>query len=73
MKKYSGVDKLLTSLICGLLFMIIASPFLFATVTSLTEQFGLKIASKSGCPNNIGIIVHGIVFAIITRLMMGFN
>ena len=72
MARYTNTDKWVTSLICGLLFMIIASPFLFVTVSSITEQFGLKIASTSGCPNTAGLIVHGMVFALISRMMMGY-
>ena len=72
MAKLTGQDKLMTSLICGLLFMIIASPFLFSNVSKLTECFGLKIASKEGCPNTAGLVVHGLVFALVVRLMMGY-
>ena len=72
MTKLTSQDKWLTSLICGLLFMIIASPFLFSTVSGLTEMFGLKIATNEGCPNTAGLIVHGAVFALVVRILMGY-
>ena len=69
-KPYTNRDKWIVSLISGLLFMLIASPFLFATMNQLTETFGLNIASKDGCPNMAGLILHTVVFVIIVRLMM---
>lgn len=69
-KPYTSRDKWIVSLISGLLFALIASPFLFASVNMLTESFGLTIASKDGCPNMAGLIVHTAVFVVIVRLMM---
>lgn len=69
-KPYTNRDKWIVSLISGLLFMLIASPFLFASMNQLTNMIGLTISSSDGCPNMAGLIIHGLVFVCIVRLMM---
>jgi len=69
-KPYTSKDKWIVSIIAGLLFLLIASPFLFSAVNSLTSSFGMTIASKDGCPNLGGLLLHSIVFMLIVRLLM---
>jgi hypothetical protein len=69
-KPYTSKDKWIVSLIAGLLFLLIASPFLFAAVNNMTSSFGLTLASSQGCPNLAGLLVHGIFFMLIVRLLM---
>ena len=68
-KPYTSKDKWIVSIIAGLLFLLIASPFLFNAVNSVTSSFGLIIAN-SGCPNLGGLLLHAIVFMLIVRLLM---
>ncbi len=67
---YSSTDKWVVSIIGGLLFLLIASPFLYEIVNSLTSALGLVIADANGCPNVSGLILHTAVFIIIVRLLM---
>jgi flagellar biosynthesis/type III secretory pathway M-ring protein FliF/YscJ len=53
-------------LIVTLLFFIIANPALF----KVTRALGGWVASPEGCPRTGGLLLHGIVFAIVTRLIM---
>jgi len=69
-KPYTNQDKWIVSIISGLLFLLIASPFLFSTINAITENFGFSIAEKNGCPNMGGLILHSLVFVVIVRLMM---
>ena len=69
-KPYTSKDKWIVSIISGLLFLLIASPFLFKTVNSLTQSVGLTIASPFGCPNTAGLLLHSIVFILVVRLLM---
>lgn len=69
-KTYSSQDKWIASIIAGLLFLLIASPFLFNAVNSITSSFGLVICDKSGCPNMAGLVLHAVVFVLIVRLLM---
>ena len=69
-KKPTSREKWIISIMSGLLFLVIASPFLFSTVNQLTSMVGLKIADARGCPNLIGLLLHALVFTLIARLMM---
>jgi hypothetical protein len=59
------------SLYSALLFVVIASPFMYGLVNSATSLIGLEIASKSGCPNMVGLVLHSLVFLLIVRISMG--
>jgi hypothetical protein len=69
-KKYSSKDKWVCSLIGGLLFLLIASPFLYEAVNTLTAPLGLDVADRAGCPNINGLVLHSIVFVLLVRLLM---
>ena len=64
-------EKWSISAYSAVLFFIIASPFLYSVVNSVTSQVGLVLAS-GGCPNYLGLFVHAIVFMLIVRLSMGW-
>jgi hypothetical protein len=69
-KPYTSKDKWIISMIGGLMFLLISSPFLYEAVDALTSSFGLNIADEKGCPNLGGLIVHTSVFILVTRLLM---
>jgi TRAP-type mannitol/chloroaromatic compound transport system permease small subunit len=69
-KHLSNSDKWIVALIIGLLFLLIASPFMFTLVNTLTEALGLKIADSDGCPNTAGLILHTLIFIVLLRLLM---
>ena len=66
----SNTQAWVVSLLSGLLFIIIASPILFKVVNSVTSLIGVHISNDAGCPNAIGLIVHGVVFALLLRAFM---
>ena len=68
-KPISEANKWMISLWSGLLFFLIASPFMFKLTGRLLSLAGLQI-EKDGCPNLIGVGIHAVVFAILVRLMM---
>jgi hypothetical protein len=70
MKKYTSKDKWIISMIGGLMFLLIGSPFLYEAVDALTSSFGLKIADSMGCPNLAGVVLHSVIFMIVTRVLM---
>lgn len=69
-KVYTSKDKWVVSIISGLLFLLIASPFMFQVVNGMTSSFGLTIASPGGCPNMAGLVLHTVVFILVVRLLM---
>jgi hypothetical protein len=69
-KPYTSNDKWTISIVSGLLFLIVASPYTYNLTNSVTKRFGLIIADSQGCPNLAGILVHGIIFVLFLRFMM---
>ncbi len=69
-EKYSSNDKWTISIVSGLVFLLIASPYTFALVNSVTSKFGLVISDRDGCPNLAGILLHGAFFVAALRLLM---
>jgi hypothetical protein len=53
-------------LIVVLLFFIIANPALF----KVTRALGGWVASQEGCPKTGGLLLHAVVFAVVTRVIM---
>jgi hypothetical protein len=68
-KPISEANKWMISLWSGLLFFLIASPFMFKLTGGIFSSAGLQI-EKNGCPNLLGVGIHAIVFTILVRLMM---
>jgi threonine/homoserine/homoserine lactone efflux protein len=59
--------KFMISLMSAALFFIVANPQTFLTVRSL---LGDGISSASGCPTQVGLLVHTLVFLLITWALM---
>jgi len=47
----------------ALLFFIVANPMVFRFVDSAVGWLAGPIASPSGCPTTLGLVVHSLVFA----------
>lgn len=70
MSSIDNTRKWSISVYSGLLFFIIASPFLFKLVNQITTKLGVGIANDNGCPNMAGLLLHTVVFVLIVRLSM---
>lgn len=68
-KPLNEVQKWMISLWSALLFLFIASPFMFKITGRLLSNIGI-IIEKNGCPNLLGMIIHTLVFAVLIRVMM---
>jgi len=69
-KLVTSEEKWSISVVSGLIFLLISSPFLYGLTSSLFECVGLTLASSKGLPTNIGLLVHSVVFVLIVRAMM---
>jgi len=69
-KPYTSRDKMIVSIMAGLLFLLLSSPFTYRLVNTATSYFGLPVVGVTGIPNMAGLILMTILFIIITRLMM---
>ncbi len=65
-------DKWKASVMAGVLFAVIASPFLYKLVAGLLKPiFGdREIVDMNGCPTMIGLALHAVVFTLIVRFLM---
>ena len=59
--------KFMISLMSAALFFIVANPQTFLVVRKL---LGDGIANAAGCPSTIGLLVHTLVFFLITWALM---
>jgi len=62
-------QKWLISFVAAVLFVVIASPFMFKLTGKLSLLAGVK-TEDGGLPNMFGLILHAIVFAVVIRLSM---
>lgn len=69
-KPYTSNDKWTISIVSGLLFLVAASPYTYSLTNSITKRFGLTIAGSDGCPNLAGLLIHGLIFVLLLRLLM---
>ena len=70
-KPYTQRDKLLVTIMAVLLFIVVSSPYLYSTVNRFTSScLGWTTASKDGLPNLGGLLLHGVVFGVITWVLM---
>ena len=58
---------MLKLLLAVLLFALIASPMLFKTVAGV---LGSWVASNTGSPTPAGLLLHGVVFILASRVVM---
>ena len=59
--------KFMISLMSAALFFIVANPQTFLVVR---ELLGDGIANAAGCPSTTGLLVHALVFLLITWALM---
>ena len=67
--KLNESQKIMVSVWSALLFLLIASPFMFKLTGQLFSQVGLSTHSR-GCPKMTGLVIHAVVFGLLVRLMM---
>jgi hypothetical protein len=70
-KTITQKEKLLISLLSGLMFLVVSSPLMYKLVNSITLRAGLDIET-GGCPNLKGLVLHSFVFVILVFIVMQF-
>ena len=68
-KCLSESQKWVISLYTALLFLLIASPFMYRLTGGLTSSLGFE-SSNDGCPNLVGLVLHAVVFLVLVRVIM---
>ena len=57
------------SIVSMLVFLAISAPMTYKLTDGLARQVGLKLAESNGCPTMLGLLVHAIVFALLSDLL----
>lgn len=68
-KNLTEGQKWVVSLYMLLLFLLIASPFIYRLTNIFTRIFGWT-SSYGGKPNLSGLILHAVIFAVLVRVVM---
>jgi len=68
----SSGQKWRISLLSGIIFLIIASPLLFKLVDGLVKSVypDFNVVDFNGTPTIQGVVLHSVVFILVTRLLM---
>ena len=71
MKVPGASAKMSAAITAGLLFFIVSNPIVYKLVDSLLGGLVGSVASPSGCPTTVGLVLHSIVFVGVTYAVMG--
>jgi len=64
-------QKWFISILSGIIFYVIASPKIYKITHSIFyDILGIKLIDRKGKPNNLGLLIHTIIFVLITRFIM---
>ena len=66
----SNQDKWVVSVILALIASLMYSPFFFSILNYFSQSFGVRLASKYGCPNFAGLILVTLFYFLIVRLIL---
>jgi len=66
----SNADKWIIAAILALIFAFLASTIAFGVTNWFFKRIGIPTQNKHGKPTIAGLIIHGILFFIIVRLLM---
>ena len=68
--RVTGFDRILISVIIGIVFFLMATPLMFKLSNKATRMVGVKTVNDSGVTTTTGLILHTIIFIIIVRCLM---
>lgn len=63
--------KWMYSIMAGILFVVIASPQMFSVTQRFIANPLKQVFVKNGVPTLMGLAVHGVVYVLLVRLLMG--
>lgn len=63
-------SKNVAAAVSAVLFGALSSPAAYQLTNQIFSPLGLPLADDEGCPNVLGLLVHGVVYTAATRLLM---
>lgn len=64
-------SKWVYALMSAVLFLVFASPFAFYSTQKLIGDYLGFAFVKNGTPTTLGLLIHGALFGLVVRLLMG--
>jgi hypothetical protein len=68
--RVTNFDKWVISIIIGIVFLVLVSPFMFKLSNNITRINGPRTMNVNGSPTGFGLLLHTLIFIIIVRLLM---
>ncbi len=68
----SAAVKLSATIKSVIVFIIVSLPFTYKLTNRLFSGIVGRLADSSGCPTDMGLIIHALVFGLIIYALMGF-
>lgn len=72
-RESSNIEKWKYTIMTTLLFLVIVNPMTYNFVNRYLGKFVGRISNAGGCPTELGIVVHAIVFTLLLRGLMEVN
>lgn len=69
-KPYTSKDRWILAAIGGMIFLLLASPFMYEILNSVTRLFGITSTDGSGCPTVGALVFNTVLYALIIRLLL---
>lgn len=66
----SNVKKWTYTLYTTIIFILVSLPYTYRITNKLLKGIFGVLCEKNGCPTNIGLVIHTIVFTLILRYIM---
>jgi hypothetical protein len=67
----SSSVKISATIQCIILFILVSMPMTYRLTNHLLGGIIGSLADPHGCPTGLGVVVHSLVFGLITYILMG--
>jgi len=72
-KTYTSRDKWIIAIVIGILYCLVASPFVYGAMDNLLKSILPNYpVLANGAPTAFGLLLHGVIFTLIIRGLMRF-
>lgn len=58
------------AIILGIIFLVLSSPIVYNLTNKIFTNIGMQTVNENGVPSLFGIVLHAIVFLLISRIFL---
>ena len=70
--KMLTTQSLYVALLLSIIFFVVSAPFTYKLINNITSSFNLVICDSNGLPNEIGMLIHTIIFGLLVYIICIF-